>query len=151
MKKVLAKMSGDLKEKESVFQWFAMISKNSLLTICTGGGTQINEAFKKKDWPIVFDQNGRICETFEQGLLAYEILERNKRELENELKVREIKATVVIPAFKDGKNIYHINGDKYLCDCEGYDERHILTLSERVIVKQAHFAKNFPDIMVIGF
>ena len=51
-KNIFVKISGDLFENKSVIDWVSKKAKSGKVTVCIGGGTQINEALVKAGIPI---------------------------------------------------------------------------------------------------
>jgi acetylglutamate kinase len=149
-KTAFVKISGDLIGKESVLQWLKSIAKTFFTVICVGGGTQINEAFKERGFPINFGPQGRITETFEERQLARDVLEKNQVYVQDLLAENGIIATVIIPVLDIASVLNHINGDDFVLLATGFDEVYILTLENRVNAKEEQF-KNYPKIKVVGF
>lgn len=148
--KALEKISGNLVGNKDVLRYLKEISQEYILTICLGSGTQINEAFRAKGYPIKFGKQGRICETLEQSLFAYEIQKKNKKDFEDVLIAEGINAIVEIPVVIENGIIRHINGDDYIRDAKGYDRKEVLTFEKRVKDKKEQF-KNYPEIKIKGF
>lgn len=133
-KSVGVKISGDLlgQNNQEVFDWLENTAYDNDLTIIVGGGTQINEAFVKKGLEIKFCPFGRICETKQQRRLAKKILKQNRKELAKILKIKGIKANLVLPMVKIGKKLCHVNGDIVILNAYiEYDIVFILTTKER--------------------
>jgi hypothetical protein len=150
IKKALEKISGDLVRNEDVLCWLKEISQKYILTICLGSGTQINEVFRANGYTIKFGEQGRVCETLEQSLLAYEIQKKNKKTFEDLLIAEGINAIVEIPVVIENGIIRHINGDDYIRYAKGYDRKDVLTLKNREEDKKEQF-KDYPEIKIKGF
>ena len=148
----LLKISGDLIDSKEVLQWIKKISKEFFTVVCVGGGTQINEAFKKNG--IVIGVHGpldRETNTFHERQLARDILETNQCLLQDALTVNNISASVVIPTLDIGTVLCHVNGDVFVLTAyHGYDELYIVTTKDRVNTKELAFAK-YPKIIIKGF
>jgi hypothetical protein len=150
MEKILVKISGDLWRNQKVLDWLKKMSQGFDITVCLGGGSDINRAFEEMGYPIEFGTLGRICRTFAQSLLAYEVLSNNKINFEKLLKANGINARVVIPSTRYGMVIKHENGDDYLCRESGYYRKYVLTLEDRLVAKQKQFER-YPIVTVFGF
>lgn len=150
-KTAFVKISGDLISREDVLAWIKSIADDYFVVICSGGGTQINDEFAKRNIPVKFGPLGREIENFEDRQFARDILERNQEEIQDLLETKNIKATVVIPVLDIGSVLCHVNGDVYTKAVYlGFDKIYILTLSNRVEKKKEEFNK-FPKIEIIGF
>lgn len=151
-KTALLKISGDLIDSKEVLQWIKEISKEFFTVVCVGGGTQINEAFKKNGIVTgVHGPLGRETNTFHERQLARDILETNQCMLQDALTVNDISASVVIPTLDIGTVLCHVNGDVFvLAAYHGYDELYIVTTKERVDTKELAFVK-YPKITIKGF
>lgn len=166
LEKCLIKMSGDINIlKQEVILWVKeQYQKYPILTICIGGGTQINEAFRNVGFPIrKFGPLGRET-TEEEAVLALDILEKNRKLWNKKLSEMGMIVNVEIPAKKievyhhddSGKIqiktiICHINGDQYVQTFyHGYDVIYIVTTPERVEEKTKQFLY-LDKIKVIAF
>lgn len=150
-KTAFVKISGDLLQRGDVLAWLRAQAEEYFLVLCVGGGTQINEAFNKREWEVKFTPLGRECNTFEQRQVARDILEQNQVETQDMLARERIPAMVIIPVIDIGSVLCHVNGDlfpkmAYL----GYDRVFVLTLKERIRGKQEEYA-DLPKIEVVGF
>ena len=148
----LVKVSGDLCKRNEVIEWIRKLAAEYFVVICVGGGTQINEAFKKagirvkKHGPL-----GRETEGFKERQIARDVLEENQEELQDILASKGITATVVIPVLEIGTVLCHINGDIFiLTGYLGFDKIYVLTYESRVKIKKRDF-KKYPKIEIIGF
>ena len=152
-KTVFIKVSGDLVDKineKNILIWLKTITQKSFTAICTGGGKQINEAFKERGYPIEFGPQGRITNTFEERQLARDVLEQNQTLVQDLLAKNGIMATVIIPVLDIASVLNHINGDDIARFATGYDEAYILTLKSRARDKKKQFS-DCPKIRVKGF
>ncbi len=149
-KTAFIKVSGDLIDKENVLQWLKATAQTFFTVVCVGGGTQINEAFKEKGFPIEFGPQGRITNSFEERKLARDVLEKNQMQVQDLLAEWGIAATVIIPVIEIASVLNHVNGDDFALLATGFDEVYILTLENRVSAKKEQF-KSHPRITVVGF
>jgi hypothetical protein len=149
--RAFVKISGDLLEMPSVIQWLKDLQSSREITVCCGGGTQINEEFTARGYPIRYGPLGRETETDEQRQLAIEVLGRNLSLTYNRLTAAGVKATVIIPVVTIGNVECPVNGDTFvLAAYLGFDECYILTLRSRTATKEKEFSK-YPRIKVVGF
>ena len=149
-KTAFVKISGDLIDKESVLDWLRSIAETFFTVICVGGGTQINKAFRERGFAVEFGQQGRITKSFEERQLARDVLEKNQLYVQDLLAENGIMATVIIPVLDIASVLNHINGDDFVLLVTGFDEVYILTIENRVNVKEEQF-KNYPRIKIVGF
>lgn len=122
------------------------------MVVCVGGGTQINEAFKKagieigKHGPL-----GRETKSFEERQLARDVLEFNQARLQDKLAKEGITATVTIPVIDVGSVLCHVNGDQMVKTVYlGFDDIFIITTLERREAKAKEF-KDLPKVQVLSF
>lgn len=146
------KVSGDMLENREVLEWLRSLAESRYLVICTGGGTQINDAFAKAGFPVrTHGPLGREHASFDERQLARNVLEQNQARLQDMLAVERIPAVVVVPVLDIGGVLCHVNGDTYLLAAYlGYDELYVVTTSDRVKQKEQAFAP-YPKITVRGF
>ena len=150
-KTAFVKISGDLIKREDVLAWIKSIADDYFVVICSGGGTQINDEFTKRNIPVKFGPLGREIENFEDRQIARDILEKNQAEIQDLLESKNIKATVVIPVLDIGSVLCHVNGDIYTKAAYlGFDKIYILTLSDRMEEKKKEF-NEFPKIEIVEF
>ena len=148
---VLVKISGNLIENEEVIAWLQQLTVDFHAVICTGGGTQINEAFKERGFAIKFGPYGRETSSFEERQLARDVLEINQAQIQDLLREKNINAEVVIPVKNIGSVLCHINGDLYVLDgLLGFDRICVLTEQMNVEKKKSFYAQ-YPKVEVIGF
>lgn len=151
-KNAFVKVSGDLLEHPRVIKWLKRLSTHFHVCVCTGGGTQINEALTaigyvpKKHGPL-----GRELETFELRQLARNVLEQNKAQLEDHFARHGITAQVVIPVLDIGGVLCHVNGDTFLLTSYlGFDQLFVVTTKDREAAKLDQF-NIYPKIRVRAF
>jgi acetylglutamate kinase len=151
-KKVFVKVSGDLVERKDVLDWIRNItSGNNYVVICTGGGSQINEAFAERGIAPDFGALGRATKTFEERQLARDVLERNQARVQDLLTEHDIHAEVIIPVMYMGTVLCHVNGDiLVLAAHHGFDKLFVLTLDKRQEKKREEFSR-YPKIDVVAF
>lgn len=149
---VFVKVSGDLFLREDVLSWLKILSQRKSVVVCVGGGTQINNAFRLKGFPVAkHGPLGRQTNCSEERVLAKSILEKNRGKMIQEFKKRKINSLVIIPVLKIGKVLCHVNGDTMiLTSYIGFDELFVLTLEDRVFDKILQF-KGLHKIKVVGF
>jgi len=147
----LVKISGDMLTNP-VFDWIMDLDREYAVTICVGGGTQINEAFRQAGLPIrEFGPLGRPTVTEEERQLARRVLEQNQAIVQKRLVALGVDANVVIPAFEIGRVFCHLNGDQYLLAAyHGFYILYAVTALERLENKSEQFAL-YPKIHVVGF
>jgi len=148
---VLVKISGNLIENNSVISWLQQLAEKFHVVICTGGGTQINEAFEKHGFEIKFGPYGRETASFEERQIARDVLEINQLQIQDLLQEKNINAEVVIPVRNIGSVLCHINGDLFVLEgLLGFDRACVLTELGNVDNKKI-FYQQYPKIEVIGF
>jgi hypothetical protein len=136
--KAFVKMSGSLLDNEEVVGWLRKLAKKYSVTICIGGGAQINEAFKRMGFKIKFGPLGRITDSAEERRLARIILEKNRIAVQDLLKKKRISARVIVPLDDIAGVLCPVNGDvKLLSAYNGYDRLYLLTLKKRVAKKKS--------------
>ncbi len=151
MKNCLIKISGDLLHRKDVLDWIAAKQTEFNLTICCGGGVQINLAFKRWGFRVKYGPLGRETESPEQLHLATKVLEENRHSADSLLRTSGITATTIIPVIKVGNVDCPINGDQLvLASYIGFDSLFVLTLQSRVALKQGKFG-GYPKISIFGF
>lgn len=150
-KNCLVKISGDVLGSETL-DWIEELSREHFVVVCVGGGTQINEAFAEAGLPVgKFGPLGRETQTFQERQLARDVLEKNQAAVQDELALRGVYASIVIPVLDIGTVLCHINGDQFvLAAYHGFDSIFVVTTTERVVEKAKLFA-SYPKIAVVGF
>jgi len=148
IKNVLIKASGDVTGNEEFIHFAAKKAKNNYVVVICGGGTQINAAFEKAGFKIIFDNHGRVTETWEERKLARDILEIEEKKLQD--KFIGTGVTVKAPILDAGGVICPVNGDRqvkayYL----GFEEIYVFTLKERIENKKKFF-DGFPKVEIIA-
>jgi len=153
-KTALVKVSGDLVSRKDFLTWVKQIIEveNYFVVICTGGGTQINEAFKARGFPVSeFGPLGRETKTFAERQLARDILENNQAEIQDLLAENQIQATVILPVLDIGSVLCHVNGDIFVFAAYlGFDKIYVCTLDERKEKKVEEY-KKYLKIEVVSF
>ena len=152
-KTALVKVSGDLVTRKDFLVWVKQVIdvENYFVVICTGGGTQISEAFKSRGLPVKFGPLGRETNTFAERQLARDVLENNQAEIQDLLAENKIQATVILPVLDIGSVLCHVNGDIFvLAAYLGFDKIYVCTLGERKEKKMKEYEK-YPKIEVISF
>jgi acetylglutamate kinase len=151
-KTAFVKVSGDMLESRMVLDWLRILAESHYVVICTGGGTQINQAFEQAGFPVrKHGPLGREHASFDERQLARNVLETNQAQLQDQLAAEHIAAVVVIPVLDIGGVLCHVNGDTYLlASYLGFDALHVVTTSDRLESKAASFAQ-YPKIRVHAF
>ncbi len=129
--------------------------KTHFVVLVVGGGTQINQAFERREWhDLVVKKHGpmgRELDTFEQKQVARDILEENQAKLQDALAEKGLNVTVVIPVIEVGSVLCHMNGDEYIRAAYlGFDELCVITTPERRKNKAADFA-HLSKVKVMSF
>jgi hypothetical protein len=150
-KNCLVKISGDALGNETL-NWIKELSREHFIVVCVGGGTQINEAFVEAGFLVgKFGPLGRETQTFPERQLARDVLEKNQEAVQDELALRGVYASVVIPVLDIGTVLCHINGDQFvLAAYHGFHKIFVVTTPERVAEKTKLFAP-YSKITVVGF
>ncbi len=142
MENMLVEISGDLLNNPKAIEWLKEHSKQNCGVACIGGGTQINQAFKKKGYKIEFDPFGRIYHTLAEKQLAMYILKKNRIIFQGLLDEKGINLKVIIPVLDIGGVLCPVNGDVMLLAAhKGFGEFFRLTLKDRVKKKELWFKK----------
>jgi acetylglutamate kinase len=153
-KTAFVKASGDIIARKDFLAWVKKIVdvENYFVVICTGGGTQINEAFKAHGFPTgEFGPLGRETKTFAERQFARDVLEKNQEEIQDLLAENQIQATVILPVLDIGSVLCHINGDIFVFAAYlGFDKIYVCTLEERKEKKMEEY-KKYPKIEVVSF
>lgn len=150
-KNCFVKISGDILS-DDVLEWIKTLSQEYFVVVCVGGGTQINEAFKKAGLPVGdFGPLGRETNSFQERRLAQNILEINQTEIQDRLNAIGVRVNVVIPILNIGTVLCHVNGDQFVLTAYlGFDVLYIVTTKDRVAEKKKFFSP-YPKIQVVGF
>jgi hypothetical protein len=150
-KSVFAKVSGDVFKAPDFISYIGQVAQTRYVLVCVGGGSQINEAFKKagislgRHGPL-----GREIRSQKGKELARDVLNRNCNELKAELRRRGISAGVIIPVLNADHVICHVNGDQFVRTMYlGFDELIVFTTFDRVEKKRTEF-KDLSKVQVIG-
>lgn len=139
----LVKISSRLFESWEVHQYLRELEKKYVLRIIVGGGEQINAEFKKRGWSNTFGAFGRVCESFEQRLIASNVLEINAAQLDDRLEEAQVHAQTIVPVLNHevGNVTCHVNGDLLPIICyNGYDALFVLTKHADVENKRRFYA-----------
>lgn len=151
-KSAFVKVTGDLLEHPKVLKWLRRLAGQFHVVICTGGGTQINDALEKAGYVLSkHGPLGRELQTFAERQLARNVLEQNKAQLEDRLARDNIHAHVVIPVLEIGGVLCHVNGDTYLQTAYiGFDMLFVVTTKDRESGKADAF-KHLSKVRVRSF
>jgi len=144
-------VSGNLIENEEVLLWTKDLTMKFHVSVCVGGGEQINQAFAARGWPKEFGPMGRICRTLEQRQVCEIELKNNRDRIQDLFAQRGIVAEVKIPFGYDGDVLSPINNDHMVSRVyNGHDKIYRLTLKKRVAEKREFFDKLTEVCQVIG-
>ena len=151
-KNAFVKVTGDLLEHPRVLKWLKRLARQFHVVVCTGGGTQINDALVHAGYVLTkHGPLGRELQTFAERQLARNVLEQNKALLEDMLATNGILAHVVVPVLEIGGVLCHVNGDTFLQTAYiGFDMLFVVTTKDRVEGKDAQF-RHLPKVRVRGF
>lgn len=151
-KTAFVKVSGDMCRSPRFIAALHKLTMHRFVVVCVGGGTQINEAFKKngiklgKHGPL-----GRETKSFKERQLARDVLEENQAKLQDALAEQGIIATITIPVIDIGSVLCHVNGDQMVRTVYlGFDDVFIVTTPERHGAKAEEF-KDLPKVKVLSF
>ncbi len=153
--KSFVKVSGDEFRNPGFHVWVAGLPKEDNITICVGGGTQINEEFARRGFPVrKHGPLGREAETPEQYQVATDVLTANATELSNTLLldfgVHARAIRTIMPILTIGGKSCHVNGDLMVCAAYlGYDKLFVITTKSRQKAKTMAFA-HLPKVQVIA-
>ncbi|MGD0328430.1 MAG: hypothetical protein ABSB00_01810 [Minisyncoccia bacterium] len=151
-KNVLVKVSGDKFKNPKFLEWVSSLSKRAYTVITVGGGTQINEEFKRRGLPVrKKGPAGREPGNLQELQVARDVLEANGADLEDTLAEQGIFVHVDVPFRSIGGVLCPIDGD--LAIQEGYtrfEELYVITTADRRDEKVEKF-KNFPKVTVLPF
>lgn len=139
----LVKISSRLFESWEVHHYLRELEKQYVLRIIVGGGEQINAEFESRGWSNTFGPLGRICESFEQRLVASNVLEINAAQLDDRLEEAHVHAQTIVPVLNHevGNVTCHVNGDLLPITCyNGYDALYVLTKEADVENKRRFYA-----------
>ncbi|MDO8260214.1 MAG: hypothetical protein Q7T50_01800 [Candidatus Magasanikbacteria bacterium] len=138
----LIKISGDGLENKEVLDYLREFSRKYSTVIIVGGGSDINEAFKRRGYSIDFCPMGRIMETLEERQLARNMLEKNQAKFQDQLDEKGIIARVEIPFREIGTVSCPENGDlTVLSGYIGFDKIVIFTREKMVKKKKSWLKK----------
>ena len=144
---VLVDISGNLLNNEEMYKRLKQITEKYSITLCIGGGEQINEEFRGRGFEIKFGIMGRITKTLEERQVARDVLEANRIFVQGRLDERGISVRVIIPVDGEGEELCHYNGDiKILYEYNRYEKIFRFTRKEKVAEK-----KEFIRLIEIAF
>lgn len=134
---MIVKISGSLINNEKVLRWLKDLSGQNSLVIISGGGEDINEAFRERGFQIRFGPMGRITRTLEERQVARDVLEKNQAILQDLLDEKGINGRAVIPAREIGTVLCLENGDVMVLSAyNGFDKIFVLTSESKVEEKR---------------
>lgn len=145
---VLVKVSGDLVGSEQLYSWLSSVSTpQTRLFILCGGGSAISAKLNEQRIGFRFTESGREIETEQGSILAQQVLEDQKKRVEEALQGKGIEATVFIPVVVIHGKVCHMNGDLLVEALHpSFDKIYIVTLQQRTKKISAKFNK----IEVVG-
>ncbi len=161
--RTLVKVSGSLLQHIRVFQQLKEMNQHHHLTICVGGGEQINDAFTARGNPITFGPFDRVCRCEGERELVEKVLQDNARRFRGELSAYGIEANVFIPIFKKevAGILCNVNADWLpIVFYDNFDEFQVFTLTKNVESKRLFYrdiwqrcgGEGYPEkISVVGF
>jgi acetylglutamate kinase len=133
-------ISGNLLENEDALDWLRKLVKEYHVSVCIGGGEQINQAFQERGWENKFGPMGRICETLEQRQVCEKVLKENQAIIQDLFNEKGITAEVKIPFGYDGDVLSPVNNDHMISRVyNGHDRIFRLTTIEKKAKKEAFF------------
>lgn len=153
--RVFVKVSGDVFRNPWFLKWAADLGGNTYNVVCVGGGTQIDNEFKRYGFPIKRGPLGREFENpnkHKQIQVARKVLKTNAAELERLLTCYRAYLRVIIPFLEIGGQDSPLDGDEMVRAAYiKYDRLFIVTTEDRVSAKLAKFPKlEFQKIEVLG-
>lgn len=146
------KVSGDLCEHEECLAVLGELGRQYFVTVCVGGGTQINEALVAAGYDhATHGPLGREAQSFRERQIARDVLEENQMRLQDELADSGVPVdAVTIPVLDIATVLCHVNGDQMVRTAYlGYDQLYVLTTPERYEVKRAQFA-DLPRVTIVA-
>lgn len=145
---VLVKVSGDLVGSEQFYSWLSSVSTpQTRLFILCGGGSAITAKLNEQHIGFRFTESGREIETEEGSILAQQVLEDQKKCVEETLQEKGIEATVFIPVVVIHGKVCHMNGDLLVEALHpSFDKIYIVTLQQRT----KKISGQFNRIEVVG-
>jgi hypothetical protein len=139
---LFCKVSGDVKQEEKGLKKIAKFTKKHSVVVLVGGGSDINNAFKKRGYKIEFCPLGRVFHSGKERKLARKILEKNQAKMQDLFDERGITARVEIPFRKTASVLCPENGDiSLLSHYIGFDKLVIFTKKKRVKTKRKWLKK----------
>jgi len=150
-KTAFVKVSGDLISRPDVVEWLRSVASTRYTVVCVGGGTQINEEFRRRGLKIEFGPLGRRTNTFTERQLAKNVLEDNQAMVQDLLFEKGIYASVEIPVLNIGSVLCHVNGDVFVRAAYlGFDDLYVLTYESRKADKEKGF-EGLRKVNVVSF
>ncbi len=139
--KAFFKVSGDLFISSGFLRILKKLSEDYDLTICVGGGRQINQIFQSKGLTLTkHGPLGRELKLLKDKILAKNILNKNKFILQKKLKEMKIHGEVIIPVIMIGSVLCHVNGDQFVRTAYiGFDKLFVITTPDRKKKKENEF------------
>ena len=130
-------ISGDLIQREDAIKELKKYHDDYSVAICTGGGKQINQAFKERGFEVDFGPLGRNTKTLEERQLARDILEQNQARIQDLLDEHKVHARVFIPVWNIADVLCPMGKEvMLLATYIGYDLVLIFTFESRVREKE---------------
>ncbi|MDP1689078.1 MAG: hypothetical protein Q8L47_03020 [bacterium] len=150
-RKIFVKVSGDEFLKPAFLKWIKKICKKAWVVICVGGGTQINEEFNRRGFPVkVHGPMGREINTFEERQVQRDVLEVNQEALQDRLVKENIFAVVEIPIITIGTVLCPVNGDEMIRTAYlGFDELYIITTTITRAKEKAAIFLDLPYVTIL--
>lgn len=130
----LVKVSGDLVEGDSFYQWLNSVNNHGdYFLIIAGGGTAITQKLTEAGINWEFGENGREIKDNYGKKLAREVLMFQKAIVEDQVKKLAIDVDVIIPVVDCAGEIIHVNGDEAAKNLSPYfSKTYVVTLNGRV-------------------
>lgn len=148
IRNVLIKASGDVVDREELFNFATDKARNNYTVLICGAGTKIGKSLEEGGYMARFDEHGRITETFEERKIARDVLEYEQRRLQDKFIGTGVE--VEKPIINIDSVLCHINGDAYVkAGYLGFDEIYVFTLEDRVKKKEKIF-EGFPKVKIVG-
>ncbi len=101
--------------------------------ILCGGGTAIAQILERHGITSKFGPNGKEINSKAGRQVALQVLEKQKANVEKNLKQRKIIASVFTPVFRMANKDFHLNGDNLATALyPNFDKIFIVTLKGRI-------------------
>lgn len=148
IKNVLVKASGDVVNKARFFNFMLEKTNGNYVVLICGAGTKINEALQKAGYKIKFNDHGRETKTWEERMIARNVLEKEEKRLQDKFVGQGV--VVMAPILYAGAVLCPINGDNMVKALHlGFDQVYVFTKKDRRKVKKKIFA-GYPKIKIRG-